>query len=298
MKNQNILTAALSTLLALSLSPLSAKATDLTTVHLDTSAYSTLYSQYYANNTNGGGPTFFVGGGPSASVPVTGWYDRALLRFDLASIIPAGSIITDVKLTLTLAFPAGSSGGTPGTGDQTPRLMSLSRLTSDWGQDTLSYSNKTSGGGTGGGTAPDPSLHGATWNESFSGQTAWQTAGGGGDFVSTPSASLAVTSNINSPYTWGSTSALVADVQGWLDGTIDNDGWILISSDEKVNQSFRTFWSQSGADRQVALGTAGAADWAPDLVITYEAVPEPATSGLILAGLAGFAVLRRLHRKP
>lgn len=287
--------------LALSLlgfTSLSAKAEDLSTIHLGTSAYSTLYSGNYANNTNGGGPTFFVGGGPSASVPVTGWYDRSLILFDIASLIPEGSTIIDVKLTLTLAFPAGSSGGTPGTGDQTPRTISLFRLTSDWGQDTVSFSEKTSGGGTGGGTLPNPALHGATWNEAFYGQTAWETEGGGGDFVDTASASLAVDSNLNSPYTWGSTEALIADVQGWLDGTIANNGWILISADEEVNQSFRTFWSSEGAERQVALGNTSAASWAPDLEITYStAVPEPAASAMLLAGIGGLALLRRFRRK-
>lgn len=60
---------------------------------------------------------------------------RALMGFDIASNVPAGSTIVSVQLALTFAAAAGS-GGTPGNGDSTPRQLDLLRMTSNWAEGT------------------------------------------------------------------------------------------------------------------------------------------------------------------
>ena len=264
-------------------------------VNVGTNVYSTLYSGPDANNTNGGGPVFFCGSGPTASGP-SGWHDRALLYFDVADNLPLGATVTSAQLTLSMSFAAGSSGSGTATGtDMSYHVMSLYQVTSPWGQDTVSESSHVvsgsngTGGGTGGGATPTPGLTGATWNQSFYGQTNWNTAGGGGDYNPLPSASQSVGYiGAGTQYTWGS-AQLAADVQGWANGTTPNDGWILISNDETMNVSFRNFFSQAGAIAQ------GQPTWAPDLQITYT-VPEPASMALFAVFVP--LLLCRRKRKP
>lgn len=67
----------------------------------------------------------------------------------------------------------------------------------------------------------------------------------GGDFAPTPSASLTIVgTKVGVPYTWLSTPALVADVQGWLGNASTNHGWLLLNTDETSSQTFRAFYSR------------------------------------------------------
>ena len=99
----------------------------------------------------------------------------------------------------------------------------------------------------------------------------------------TCTASAALSVNDIGAYTWTS-AGLAADVQSWLDGSDGNFGWILVS-DEQTTFSVRAFASRSNFSENAR----------PVLTIAYtEAIPEPATVVMLLAGLA---LLLGLNRK-
>lgn len=228
------------------------------------------------NRSNGGGPGLFAGGNGALAA------HRGLISFDVAGTIPAGSVITDVSMTLHIGIVAGS-GGAPGLGDQTPRMVSLHQLTADWGEGTTG-SNSTTVGGTGQGFPANPGD--ATWNARFFGSTNWTTPGG--DYQATASGSLAVGSQFYSPQTWQSTPGMVADVQEWLDAPSGNFGWILINADEKSRQTHRAFYTKEWSDPAMR----------PQLSISYVApVPVPAAAWLFGTGLVGVAKLMRRRER-
>ncbi|OUL26157.1 PEP-CTERM sorting domain-containing protein [Nostoc sp. 106C] len=234
------------------------------------------------NNSNGTGVGMFVGNN-GANAP-----RRALTYFDIAGNLPTGASITDVQLTLFLGQVAGSS-GIPGRGDQTPRDISLVRVSNSWGEGT-SGPVPPSGtiGGTGEGFTPNPGD--ATWNARFYdpvNPALWGTPGG--DFAANPSATIAVGSTFNAGYTWGSTAAMVADVQGWLDNPSENFGWLLRSESESTPQSFRAFWTSNATDPSLR----------PQLQITFaEPVPEPPTNlGALAAISIGVALKHKFKQR-
>jgi hypothetical protein len=232
--------------------------------------------QNNVNNSNGAGPGIFAGTNGTNSPR------RGLISFDLSSI-PAGAIITDVQFTLTLGQVAGSGGAGSG-GNPVDRLISMFRLTTNWGEGTTG-STATAIGGTGQGFAAN--VGDATWNAAAYQQTNWTTPGG--DYISTASASLAMQgTTVGTAYTWLSTAALVADVQGWLDDPSTNFGWELINADETGTQSFYSFYTSEWSDRP-----GGSAAQEPQLQITYT-IPEPSTYALLaVSGLVGLGVIRR-----
>lgn len=143
---------------------------------------------------------------------------RAVLAFDL-SAIPAGSTINSASLTLTLLQTVNA--------DQT---HTLHRLLANWGEGT---SNSVGGNG-------EPATSGdATWLHTFWPDQFW--ANPGGDFQSTPSASLVVGAT-EGPYVW-SDPALAADVQFWLDNPKSNFGW-LVQGNESVLFTAKKFGSK------------------------------------------------------
>lgn len=201
------------------------------------------------SNSDGLGPHFYVGRTASGSLR------RALLAFDIAGSIPAGSFITDVTLTLNMS-QAPTSG--PAT-----TLISLFTLLADWGEGT---SDSGSPGGSGATATPGD----ATWNRRFFDTVSWTTAGGDFDPVASASTSVNKTEGL---FTWNS-SGLVSDVQAWLDDPASNFGWIL-RGDEATNTTARRFDSRDNSTVAVR----------PQLTITYSPIPEPATFGLFALGL-------------
>ncbi|WP_121987563.1 DNRLRE domain-containing protein [Nitrospira lenta] len=222
------------------------------------------------NRSNGAGPGLFSGGNGALAA------HRGLIAFDIAGTVPAGSIITDVSMTLAIGIVAGS-GGAPGLGDQTSRTISLFHVTADWGEGSTG-SNSTTIGGTGQGFPANPGD--ATWNARHFGSTDWTTPGG--DFRATPSGSLAVGSQFFSSQTWQSTPGMVADVQEWLDSPSSNFGWMLINADENARQTHRAFFTKESLDPAMR----------PQLSVGYIApVPVPAAFWLFGTGLMGAASL-------
>lgn len=202
----------------------------------------TLYESTTGALSNGAGSGMFAGltGQPAKR--------RALVAFDL-STIPAGSTITGV--TLTLHMTQGSAAAFP---------ISLHRATSTWGEGT---SNANAGPGGGGGGAP-AATGDATWLHRFSPATPWLSAGG--DFG--PSSAVSSVAGLGT-YTW-STTAMIADVQGWLNGTSVNAGWVILGDE-----------STPGSAKRFGTREAAAAD-RPVLQVQYS-VPAPGAAVPLLA---------------
>jgi hypothetical protein len=169
---------------------------------------------------NGQGTSLFVGVTGGASIR------RGLVAFDLSSI-PAGSTITSVSLNLFLNRTSALS-----------ENVALHKVLADWGEGA---SNAGEPGGLG--TTPAPGD--ATWNFRFYNTTLWTTPGG--DFVSGASASTPVSAPLN-VYTWGSTTQMVADVQGWLNQPGTNFGWVIRGDETGLSNAMR-FDSREGANR-------------------------------------------------
>jgi hypothetical protein len=221
------------------------------TVSIHPSLDNTIYSE--SSNSNGQGALFT---GTTANLA---WTRRALVAFDVLGNIPAGSVINSVSLTFVQVKI-----GPGGASDATFEVRPVSQA---WGEG--------SSAGTGGGAAA--SVGDATWTSRFFTTSSWTTAGG--DFGAT-SASTVFSSPLTS-YTFASTPALVADVQGWLGNPSSNFGWLLKAAAENVTNARELGSGESPLNQQ------------PTLVINYTAVPEPSLSGLLVLGLAGLTRRRR-----
>jgi hypothetical protein len=214
-------------------------------------ADTTLQSAYPTYN-YGDGTSFTAGGRRQ------GGATRALVRFDIAGNLPAGSIIQSASLSLrVVGTPSGGAGS----------VFDLNRLTVSWGEGTGSdHGGSPAGAGA------------ASWNNRFgSGGLGWATPGG--DFVSAASASRSIAGNGSYPF--NSTATLVSDVQSWLDNAAGNFGWLLHSESESTPTTIRRFGS-----RDDALNF-------PTLTINYLAVPEPGAATLLVLGLAAVGWQRR-----
>ena len=198
---------------------------------------------------NGAGDFFFVGRTCGRDER------RGLLLFDL-SPIPVGATINSVSLELVVS-----------QANATTVDIGLHRLFSDWGEST-----SDAPGGEGAGTAAE--VGDATWQHTFFPGSFWNTAGG--DFASTASANQFVDGPAT--YTWQS-SQLASDVQGWLDGTVDNFGWALVTdaTGSGTAKRFNSRENNSGS---------------PILRVDFTAVPEP-TCVLVLSAIACVTSLRR-----
>ncbi len=180
----------------------------------------TLYESATGSASNGAGPTFFAGRTAQASNSIR----RGLLWFDVAGIVPAGSVITGVRLRLVVGAAAGGASA-----------VGLHRANAAWGEGA---SNAGDSGGSGAAAQPGD----ATWLHRFQPSSFWATPGG--DFAASPSASAV----IGGPgaYTWESTPGLVADVQAWLDTPSANFGW-LVRGDESAASTSKRFESRESA---------------------------------------------------
>lgn len=206
-----------------------------------------------SNNAYGAGTWLIAGSNGSVN------NRRGLLQFDVAGAIPAGSVITGVHLTLTVEALSGQE--LPGT----LRAFALHRVNSAWGEGTAGTPADGGGGAA-------PTVGSATWNHTFYDTASWSTAGG--DFNPTASASAMVGTVVGADATWGSTSAMVADVQAWLDTPAGNFGWILIG-EETGARTLRRFHTSEAAGAEVR----------PELLIEYSPVPEPTSAALVVSGL-------------
>lgn len=177
----------------------------------------TLYQDPDGLWSNGAGQHLFAG----RTAQVQNSVRRALLAFDVAGSIPPGATINSVTLRLNMSMTISG-----------PQEMTLHRVVSNWGEGASdAFGNEGSGAPAEAGDA--------TWRHTFFDTQFW--SGPGGDFAAGPSA-MAVVDQFG-PYTWGSTSGMVADVQDWLDNPATNFGWVLIGN-EAVSVTAKRFDSR------------------------------------------------------
>jgi hypothetical protein len=214
----------------------------------------TIYSESGNSNALGG---LFAGRTPVATVR------RALIAFDIAASIPAGSTINSVTLTITQTK----------IGPGIPAEFDLHPVLSAWGEGT------SFGSGLGDiATAGD-----ATWADRLYGTAPWAAVGG--DFGPASASTSMGTSNTGYAF---SSPEMAADVQGWLDVPASSFGWLLKAQDE--SQGVVTA-------RQFGSRESGVPDW-PTLTIDFTApvpVPEPSATMILCAG-AGIALASRLRK--
>jgi hypothetical protein len=171
----------------------------------------TLYQSTDGSVSNGAGARIFVG--------MTAVFQRrrALIAFDVAAQIPAGSTITHVTLVLHVSATVTSTVS-----------IELHRVTSDWGQ------GSSDAGDARGGFGSQSQAGDATWIHTFIPDRRWTTPGGDFDTASDASAPVGFGDS-----TWESSATMIARVQDWLDHPSQNFGWIVIGNESSAKTAKR-----------------------------------------------------------
>jgi hypothetical protein len=201
-------------------------------VRLAPSQDTTIYSES-GDLSNGAGEFAFAG-----RTGVAG-SRRALLAFDVAGNVPAGSTITSVTLTVHVSQSPGAF--SPAS---VPERFVLHRLTEAWGEGASDASHP-------GGIGAPAAANDATWTHRFWNATAWALPGG--DFAASASGSLIIPVTNDGLFSWSSTPAMVADVQDWLDTPARNFGWIVVGNEAaaKTARRFDSRENRTPANRPV-----------------------------------------------
>lgn len=152
---------------------------------------------------------------------------RALLKFDLKDVIPAGSHINLASLQLTVVRASLLV---------EPATFELHRVLVDWVE-----GDKGAGGVTGTGALAGNGE--ATWNSRIQGEAFWSVpgAGAGVDFVAGATAVADI--GVGTALVFSGAES-VADVQLWLDHPADNFGWLIKDQFESSATTARRFGSR------------------------------------------------------
>ncbi|MBS1518127.1 MAG: DNRLRE domain-containing protein [Bacteroidetes bacterium] len=181
-----------------------------TTVNITYCQDNTLYEDSNGQLSNGSGQYFFTG------KTVGDELRRGVIKFLLVKDIPACATITNVSLRLYMSRTI--------SGDQDVELRKMNK---DWG---ASFSDAS--GEEGNGTQAEEGD--ATWLHTFYSTEFWDNAGG--DFSTDPS-SVTTVGGVGY-YTWDS-SALIQDVQGWLNNPDSNFGWAILGNERDAGSAKR-----------------------------------------------------------
>ena len=181
------------------LSPAMAQVATEVTIVLEPVADTSLFEE--GELSNGAGIYSFTG------TTAMGNRRRALVRYDFSQL-PGDADVSAAMLSVTVSRTISST-----------LTVRLHRVTTAWGE-----AASDAPGQEGTGIAAEPGD--ATWTQAVTGQQAWATPGG--DFVGDASASLRMRDNGTYEY---ASAGLTSDVIGWLNGSVENHGWILISNE-------------------------------------------------------------------
>lgn len=220
--------------------------------------------------------------GITAGTNTQGSPRRGLIAFDIAANVPAGSIITAAQLTLYLGDVSSS----------TSQIVGLHKLAKDWGEGTANNSSP-SFSGTGQGATASPGD--ATWSHAMLGTVAWSNPGATGDFDAVPTASTSVGGPVDVSFTWTS-SAMIGDLQSWLDAPATNFGWALINEGEATSRSQKTFYSREATQNSSGVANSLDPSWRPSLAITYLETGDYSRNGVVDA--ADYVAWRKTLNQP
>jgi len=229
------------------------------TISIIPSADATLFEVNPANSA--GGADYF-----NAGTTQNGTRNRALLQFDVASVIPSGAQITSVDLQVEVLRR-------PSDGFEVS-LFGLHRVLQPWGEgNTIPVGNP---GGLGAPAAPGD----ATWLYRFAFNETWAAPGGAADvdYVNTLSSSAFIYGL--GTYHFEGSQDMIGDVQSWLDHPESNFGWMLMCQTEELPFTARRFGSRENPNS------------APVLTIEFIPVPEPGTLSLGAIGLGALVLVR------
>jgi len=186
--------------------------TTLQTVVLTPSKDNTLYETSNGSLSNGAGIHLFSG------LTNRGERRRALVAFDVVSQIPPGSQITSVALKLEVSQTVSGA-----------QSMELHRVSADWGEGSSNAGASQDGDGAASRTGD------ATWIHTFFSDRRWSRPGG--DFEAAPDATALA--GFFGAVIWGSSPAMIARVQGWLDQSSTNFGWIIVGNEAEARSAKR-----------------------------------------------------------
>jgi hypothetical protein len=223
---------------------LAVSASAQTTVWIPCAKDNTLFQSPSGLSSSGAGAGLFVGLTGQSSNNIR----RALLQFDVASMIPAGAHIVSAALTVNVER----------SNDVNQLPVTGHRVLKAWGEGT---SVAVGGGGGAGGAAATGD---ATWLHTFFATSFWTNIGG--DFQAAPSLtmSLPILGLATSP----ASATTNADVQFWLDNPAQNFGWLLKSAETPPNGNARRIDSRESAGVR------------PFLAVTYVAPGQAGTFGV------------------
>jgi hypothetical protein len=182
------------------------------TVQIQADRNNTLYQDATGSLSNGQGTAVFAGLTNQQLIR------RALLRFPVDSVVPAGARVVSVTLAMNVTRTASPN----------PVNVAVHRVLADWGEGT----SLASGGEGGGGAATNGD---ATWLHTFFPSQFWTTPGG--DF--TALASTTAATPVSGSVTFGSDGGMVGDAQSFLDDPTHNYGWLLKTDETAGGQSLR-----------------------------------------------------------
>jgi hypothetical protein len=169
----------------------------------------------------------------SAGTTQEGHSNRALLKFDVAAAIPAGSTITDAGLNIWVTRQ-------PVDGYD-EKSFSLRRVLRPWGEGTNPGPAISPGFGLPAGPGD------ATWSHCFFGTNTWSQPGGqeGVDYSADITTTATIAEVRARPYFF---EGVGADVQLWLDHPESNFGWMLKTEEELSRFTARRFGSRELED--------------------------------------------------
>lgn len=225
----------------------------------------TLYFDDDGDLANGAGDFLFSGNGNAAK--------RALVYFDVASALPAGSAVESAQLTLFMSRTI-----VPGINNE------LLRVTQTWGEGPSDAPGAEGAGGA-------SEIGDATWIHTFYDSQLWDSPGG--DIEPDVRDAILVFMD-QGDYSWGSSDLMVSDVQQWLDDPSSNFGWMLRGPESPFFMSSKRFNSRENPD--AATRPRLRIEFTPPPSAPPVEVPVSARSAWLLVTLltaAGIVVLRR-----